>query len=144
MSLAIKVANSEQHEVTARMSRVVLSCSECGWRVEWEKVGGPAPCRCRSSLGCFLDWFPHISISSSRSGPALVLPGAGSTSVLAASWENMGGIQQLVRAQSVSAILIIKTAGCHSSRKLQSLGFVYLVERKQRSFTDRGKKSHTG
>ena len=40
--------------------------------------------------------------------------------------------------------IVINAAGSHSSRKLQSLGFVYIVERKQRSFTDRGKKSHTG
>ena len=59
-------------------------------------------------------------------------------------WESMEGIQQLVSAQSVSAIFVINAAGSHSSRKLQSLGFVYIVERKQRSFTDRGKKSHTG
>ena len=99
--------------------------------------------RC-SSLGCLLDWFPHISIYSSHSGPAVVLPGVGSTSVLVASWESMEGIQQLVSAQSVSAIFVINAAGSHSSRKLQSLGFVYIVERKQRSFTDRGTKSHTG
>ena len=131
-------------KVAAGKIRVVLSCSEFGWRIEWGKVEGLAPCCCCSSLGCLLDWFPHISIYSSHSGPAVVLPGVGSTCVLVVSWESMEGIQQLVSAQSVSAIFVINAAGSHSSRKLQSLGFVYIVERKQRSFTDRGKKSHTG
>ena len=131
-------------KVAAGKIRVVPSCSERGWRVERGKAEGLAPCCCCSSLGCLLDWFPHISVYSSHSGPAVALPGAGSTSVLAASCESMEGFQQLVSAQSVSAIFVISAAGSHSSRKLQSLGFVYLVGRKQRSFTDRGKKSHTG